>query len=76
MTLLAASGRPQIAIKYCTKVCKMGAAGKELSNSATVWQRITKFYTDIHADLVYTHIGYVRLYHALVPTIAMMAKDI
>ena len=29
---------------------------------------------DVHADLVYSHIGYVRLYHTKIPTIAGMAK--
>ena len=31
-------------------------------------------YRDIHADLVYSHIGYVRLYHAIILTIGGMAK--
>ena len=31
---------------------------KESNNSATVWHRIAKFHTDIHADLVYSRTGY------------------
>ena len=38
---LAASGRLQNAIKYCTKVRKMGAAGTQAHNSVTVWRTIT-----------------------------------
>ena len=36
MTSLAASGRLQNAIKYCTKVLKTGSAGKQLNYSTTV----------------------------------------
>ena len=46
----------QNAIKYCPKVCKVGAAGKESNDSATVEQK--QFYTDIHVDLIYSHTGY------------------
>ena len=38
-----------------TKTC---TAGKESNDSATVLHRIIKFYTDIHADLVYSSTGY------------------
>ena len=31
---------------------------KEANNSVTVYWRITKFFTDIHADLVYSHTEY------------------
>ena len=36
MTPLADSGQLQNAIKYCLKVRRMGAAGNESNNSATV----------------------------------------
>ena len=60
---LAASGRLQNAIKYCTKVCKIGAAGNESNNSATVHCRIIQFYTYIPTELIYTQISiYKRIY--------------
>ena len=58
MTSLAAFSRLQNAIKYCTTVRKTDAAGKESNNSTTVCRRITKFYKDIHADLVYSQNEY------------------
>ena len=36
MTSLAASGRLQNAMKYCTKACKTGPTSKESNSSATV----------------------------------------
>ena len=48
----AASNRLQNAMKYCIKVHKTGAAGKESIKSAIVWRRIIKFYTDIHATTI------------------------
>ena len=39
------------------KCVKRARPAKESNNSATVEQRITKFYTDIRADLVYSHVG-------------------
>ena len=56
------------------KVRKTDATGKKLNNSATVQHRITKFYSDIHADLVYSYICYVRLYYTIIQAIAGMAK--
>ena len=46
------------AIKYCTKVGKTGAADTESNNSAIVQPRITKFYKDIHAGLVFSYTEY------------------
>ena len=47
-TSLADSRRMQNAIKYFLKVRKWGAAG----NESNILARITKFYTDIRADLL------------------------
>ena len=60
MTSLAASGQLQNAIKYCTKVHKTGEAGKESTNSATVKRGIKKFYPDIQAELIFSHISYFQ----------------
>ena len=37
---------------------KTGAVGKQSNNWATVLCKITEFYTDIHAELVYSRNGY------------------
>ena len=55
MTSLAASGRLQNAIKYCTKVPYTGATGKESNYLANVRPKVIKWYVDICADLVYGH---------------------
>ena len=51
MTSLAASGRLQNAVKYCTKVRKTGPADQrvELVGHVLAWNR-----TENHADLVYS----------------------
>ena len=41
MTSLAASGQPQNAIKYYTKMRKTGAVGIEAHNFVTVWGKVT-----------------------------------
>ena len=43
LTSLTASVRLQNAIRYCTKVRKTGASGKESNNSATVYIQLTNF---------------------------------
>ena len=58
MVSLAASGRLQNATKYCTKVHKTTAAGKESNNSASIEPSIIKFYMDSHVNLFYSHTGY------------------
>ena len=58
MTSLAASGRLQNAIRYCTKVSRTGAAANKSNKLVTVSPRITQFYTGIHANLVYSPTGY------------------
>ena len=59
MTSLAASRRLQNAIKYCTKVRKTGVASNESNNLVIVERsRITTFYTDICANLLFSHTEY------------------
>ena len=52
MTLLAASGRLQNVIKYCTKVRKTGVAGNESNNYNH------QIHTDIYIGVCYSRTGY------------------
>ena len=47
---------------------------KESNNSAIVQHSIKKFYEDINIDLVYSHVGYVRLSQTIILTNAGLAK--
>ena len=70
MTSPSTSGRLQNAIKYCTKVRRMGPAGQRVEKLCHSLTQNHQILTDIHAHIVYSHIGYIRLYH----TIAGMTK--